>query len=182
MGIPLIKGPFNDECRTCFAPDKTPVDVWASISGVTYGDQWTASTERALNGVHQLKNSGACVWQATIGGWLLLYHSGSPPSFFRVTKAGHFDMFIASFFASCITHFVNSQTDPGPNEYILGQVSLSWTAPVTTKSIINVASKLNIAENEKTFAEVFPVDSDKNVYRYAKKKDATNVKILFDHT
>lgn len=77
---------------------------------------------------------------------------------------------------------MNDLTGPPGVTFYGGTASLTYRQPLTGSSLLKVAGLVQIPEDGKTFVEFFPFDSTKNVYRYARQKDATLAHILFDYT
>jgi len=181
MGIRLPSGSVNDACPLCFDANETPETIYVSITGVSYGSTWDGSLGKVPNAVFQLTNTTGCTWNNTILGWLFEYSVQPGSSSFSVTKPLSPSKFLTVIGSPCEVHFANSLLNP-LSAFYGGLASISWTAPDTSNSINNVANSMNIASAPATFAEFFPVESDVNVYRFAAKKDATNVKIKFDYS
>lgn len=182
MGIPLIPAETNNACPSCFPVDETPVVVYVTFTGLQKGSLWASYMGNPPNGVHMLTNTGACFWELTQGLFHYSYHSGSPPRFLLYDYDGFINLFIKVVDSSCVTYFPNPETNPTGAIFWGGHASITYTAPAIGASCLLPADLMVIHRDPKTFAEVFPVDADNNVYRYARKKDATNVKILFDRS
>lgn len=182
MGIPLTSDETHNTCPVCFDVDKTPIHLYLSVTGVKQGTGWHSAFGLPPNAVFELTNTLGCLWERIRANRnVQLELSGVAPRL-RIWKPGSVNQFIQAPITPCSRHFVNELTEPIGSRFYGGTASITYREPSTGSSLLKVADSIQIPEDEKTFVEFFPYDSTKNVYRYARQKDATLVKVLFDFT
>jgi len=182
MGIPIDEDDFGPDCPACFPLGQAPRVMWATFTGIKFGDDWQAGDGQCPNNTFKLIGGGGCGWVWTNGLDTVSYDTASGSAEIHFVRS-----FIATIFSNfggqeCIYFFANFIQSPVGAKFWGGLCSLSFVSPSIGPGIQRVMSGLNIPPGPKTFAEVIPVSSTVNTYRIARKKDGTNVNIKFDYS
>lgn len=181
MGIDSDEDDYGPDCPACFPLGEAPRVMYATFTGIKFGNNWSAGDGQCPNGTIKLIGGGFCGWTYTSG-----LDDCSYSSFGGTAELHYTRDFVGTLFSNfggpeCVYFFANQSTSPIGSRFWDGLCSIHYVTPQTGPSIQRVMSALNIEPHPKTFAEVFPVEKGQSIYRIARKKDATNALIRFDY-
>lgn len=182
MGIDPNEEGLSDRCPLCFPANKTPDRLYARVSGMKKGLGWTPLFGSVPNGLWVLKQEPGCNWSSNPGGRQAFLRYSTNFSNFTLTVPVLGTVFFRTRLLNCKAFFINQLTGP-TGVFYDGICCISWTNPPDGPSLLRPAEALAIdLRPGQTFAEIYPVEDDVNVYRYATKRDGTKIYIKFDYS
>lgn len=189
MGI--IPGPteYGNNCALCFPAGETPKLLKAFFSGIQMGVNWQPVNGPPPNGYYDLHQTfgDPCVWKTTEPDFpFVTLTLANGRSSLKIVAVGVQSAFLSSVFDNCIFHYTNDLLCSLPNTFCGGHAYVTVPGDVTGEgdspyhSLSSIITKTTPMIDPDPRMELFPIDDESFVVRYAGKRDATNIKIKFD--
>lgn len=185
MGTPIDPAPpYGDNCNTCFPPGETPASVWASVTGIKPGDEYTGAESDCPNGIFKLNQIAACTWKTD---------PGFPAVRWRPVIGGSSVMDITVFdpglafydipAGNCKTRFVADWQSPVKRFHWGGVVQIMILADHMSLSIQSIANLVGIPIEPDTMMDFWPAtEPDEIIALFARLRDSINILIKQDLT
>ncbi len=181
MGIPTGDNDvvFGNDCLNRFAAGETPKFITVRYTGMQQGDDWIPA-----DGAPQ--NIEASLQQNAINACLFLAVDGLNEFFLFFTATSiqiaiNFDVFGNVFFGEVFSTTAitvqNNLNNPVGTHFFGGEAAIAILPGVDLQEIHGVQDALNMEHSSNTFASVFPVNTDKAVFRIGRRSDGTNISI-----
>lgn len=183
MGIRTGPVEYGDDCLACYPADKTPLKLWASVTGIMPGELEPVGGWHCPNGLYLLTQSDvrACTWKSLSWPEVCSLILDSPWATFGLQDKNGRQAFYKQYFEACVFDFPNAMDIWDDNYYYGGGVSIRPVSSDESTDIISVMELLNIEPGSKALAEFFPVSDSETVYKYCRKSGKTNIKIKFSY-
>lgn len=182
MGIPPGECEYKTGSHICFPLDMAPTTLYATVTDVKPGDFHWASPGFLPNGMYVLKWQSPNFYWGSNANFHILIEFSVATTRCRIEDSDNVRAFLDDTADKCAIHFDAIDTIPDFRRYYDGQVVYTHRCPSIRSSFLRAADKIGVIQNVESYAEVFPVDDDKAVYRYANKPARNNIKFLFDTT
>lgn len=170
-----------NQCPACYAANETPLTLFLSLSGITFGTAVAGVDPPPANGLWQLSATGPCTWFLADAPYTFTYLPVMPNSNLQATSPGvllHFQSQIAGI---CHVNFENDQQNPAVDPYYGGFGTLINPLTPEGNSILKVLALLNISPTGDPWCNPIPKDDLETVYKVYDPQDATNIHILRDN-
>lgn len=178
MGIqpePIVAG---SSCSLCYPVGVTPKYLKIFFSGIQRGNSWHSGLIFPPNGYTDLVQDPAkpCAWISDgSGGYTVRISHISSSSFLTCISSVGRTIFTKRIFDQCVMAFENALSLPSSGPYYGGSAHIS-----TATALKAVSDLVGPADDPNPRWENFPVSDSQTVVRYAGKRDASNLHILFD--
>lgn len=184
MGIPTNPDDYlyGPNCLTCWAPNKTPKDLYASFSGIMTGATWEDWMGAAPNEIFKLSSAVPCLWTAYHEPRDIRFGITAPSSGLSIEIDFAWFAFTATNAPPCDFHFVNALVDPGLDFYGGQAIVVQKEAGSSAPSLADIAALLNMDGRESRMSEVFPLDNTHLVAMFADLLESTRIRIKYDFT
>lgn len=173
--------PPANQCAACFAPNETPLTLFAGVAGIQYGTAVPGVDAPPANGLWPLVAIGPCVWFLAQDGYNLQYRPAMPNSHMQIAKAGEFFHFAKLLVGQCHTIFENLMQNPAVDPYYGGYVSIVNPKTMEGNSILEVLALLNISPTGDPWCNPRPIDDTQTAYAIYDPQDATRIHIAHDN-
>jgi len=178
MGIVPAPPQFGDNCLQCYPLGRTPKLLKVFIGGMQIGELWYPELGMPRNEYVDLLQDPdwPCWWHTPLGVYPVFhYRTGALSSSFRIEIYIATYMFNSVWSPPCSRGFRN-EIDQYQGTYFYG----GWAAIRFSQEMADLIGKVTPLVDPDPRMDLFPVDDEKVVVRYAGTKDATNIKIKFD--
>lgn len=165
-------------CLTCFSAGETPSYLKVFFSGIQRGNTWYEALGMPPNGYYDLQQNPSypCFYYDTVAGWPQCHfrmYAAQSQLFF---KPGPFHTcFTKTYNTKCIFEFENFYQGASGNDFYSG-----WGHVLVPEQLASIVELVTPLADPDPRLENFPVSDSQTVVRYAGKRDATNINILFD--
>jgi len=173
----------GNDCTACWSIGQTPKKLYLSVQGLTVNASTPYDAPRPPpNGIWLLeqKHLTPCQWIFSNSIWDFVLDMGALVTNLEIKYAGGFAFWTMND-GPCAQYFSNLGQPEGAYD---GGFAVSAPRPDFSDrpTIKGVMDLINIIPARKTFAEIFPKNDGKMVYKFNIKADKTNVKFLVDPT
>lgn len=177
MGIPTVEDLYGDDCLACYDADKTPLRLWASVTGILPGELEPPNGWHCPNGMYLLTQHpvGPCAWHCNSWPEVCSLILNTPWATFGLQDKFGQQAFYKQYFEACVWNYDNAIDIWDDNFYYGGSVSVKACLDDSPSNLIAAMKLLNIEPSPKTFAEFFPIGADSSVFKYCRKSDSTNI-------
>lgn len=169
---------YGDDCLDCYHPGKTPLTFKVFFSGIKRGHLWHSGLPVSPNGYWDLRQvpEHPCRWVLDmISPFDIIYRIGAPTNSIAFSFNVTVGIFRSGFRTGCRTGFTNDYEFPIGNHYYGGSCHVE-----TPAAVADIIKSITPMIDPDPRMELFPIDDEVFVVRYAGKRDATNINIKFD--
>ena len=167
------------ECQRCFDPDKSPAQLFLSISGIKIGGGWLPAFPPPPSGLYELTAVAPCSWFLNDGSWTysVVYTAAKTECLVEIPLG------LISFWQSqaptCQSTLSNSYVDPVADIYYGGFVHFVPPLLGTVNSIQHVMSLVSPDPKWAKYDNPQVVDANTVVHKFYRRTGKTNVKIRY---
>ncbi len=182
MGIPIVPPEKIGVggCSTCFAGGETPRFLYVEIAGNGTGVNWFEDLGQPINGIFKVEHSVGCTWLKNAGLWTVSYIGGPSGSKVEARYAPLFDGVEGVSLDNCHSWFDLQIRQPDFGHWTGGFALVTMVDDCPIISMLGLAESVGLSPGPDLLADPFVTPNEEGVIRYARKRDATNVKIKID--
>lgn len=183
MGIPAVPVEYGDDCLACYPAGKTPLKIWASVTGIKPGELEPVGGWHCPNGFFLLTQDEIlpCKWSCESWPEICQLTLDTPWATFGLQDKNGQQAFYKQYFQACAWDFENAIDIWDDNFYYGGNCSLKACLDDEDTDLISVMKLLNIEPSAKLLCEFFPISDSQGIFKYCRKSDKTNISVKFSY-
>ncbi|MBA7678647.1 hypothetical protein ES703_86925 [subsurface metagenome] len=177
MGIMPDPGTYNNHCPACFPANESPELLKLFVSGVEKSPHFPGVLDMPPNGYFDLTQTVIpCEWQGDAGGVGIAYWQNRVAETCAAaqTPTGIFG-FAKCTVGNCHRWFENGFDNPNVWAFNFGYAFIA--TPAEVQAMIETVLPMTGPDPR---MEVFPMEDNQIVVRYASTRDGTNISLRFD--
>lgn len=181
MGIPIVPPDkiAGVGCATCFDVDQTPEFLHCAIGNIWFNPAAVPPLPPPPSGVFTLTYSAPCGWNWVDGFWQISYLHTVAGSVIKIREHTTLAGVVGSDVA-CNSWFELTHRIGPPPIYDDGFALVTMTSDCPIVSLSALAESVGLEPGADLLADPFVAPDEMGVIRYARKQDATNIKIMID--